>query len=116
MHQYYVARCCLFEAPAGAKGVQLSCIHSVELDKAHYTDALVWSEEVGVARCHLLGHSAGHEHQMIWVVEAEVAALLETGTVLHHHLTFPILVATAELAVVHHFAVMPVLAVDSGLA
>lgn len=53
---------------------------------------------------------------MVWVEEAEVAALLETGIVFHHFQAFPALVATAELAVVHHSAVMSTFAVDFVLA
>ena len=56
---------------------------------------------MGVAVGHLLEHSVDHERRTIWVVEGEVAALLEIGTVLHCFLTFPTLVATAESAVVH---------------
>lgn len=69
-----------------------------------------------MARGHLLEHSADHEHQMIWVVEAEVAALLKAGTALCHYLTFPALVATAVLGAVLRSAVMPVFAVDVVLA
>lgn len=52
---------------------------------------------------------------MVWVVEAEVAALLETVIVLQYNLTFPALVATVELAVLHCSAVMPI-ALEFGLA
>lgn len=52
---------------------------------------------------------ADHEHRTVWVVEAELAALL--GIVLHCCLTFPALVATVELVVAHRSAVMSSFAV-----
>lgn len=70
-------------------------------------------EGVGV---HLLEHLADYEHRMVWVVEAEVAARLETGRFEHYYLTFPALVATVELAVVHRPAVMSIFAVRFVLA
>lgn len=117
-YHYHVVSCCLFEALAGASGVELSRTHSVGLDEDHHTAILIWPEEVGVARKHLVGHSADHECRMVWVVVAalEIAALLAKGTVLQYYLTFPALAATAGLAVVHHSAVIPILAVEFVLA
>ena len=63
---------------------------------------------MGVAGGYRFELLAEHEHQMVWVVEAEVAALLETVIVLQYDLTFPALVATAELAVLHCSAVMAI--------
>lgn len=65
---------------------------------------------------HWLENLAEHEHQMFWEVEAEVAALLETGIVLHHYLTFPALVAKAELEVVRRSHVAPISVVEFVLA
>ena len=90
--------------------------HSVELVGTHYTAILVWEEELGVAKGQLLGCLADHEHRMVWVVDTEDAALLETWIVLPCHLTVPTLVVTAVLAVVRRSAVMPMPAVEVFLA
>ena len=62
---------------------------------------------------HLVDYLVDREHQMVWVVEAEVAALLETGTVWLDLMTFPALVAMVEWAVVQRPALMPTFAVKS---
>ena len=69
-----------------------------------------------VVGVHLLEHLADCEHRVVWAVEAEVAALQEAGIVERYDLTFPALVATVELAVVHRPAVMSVFAVGFVLA
>ena len=53
---------------------------------------------------------------MIWVVDTEDAALLETWIVLPCHLTVPALAATAVLAVVQRAAAMPMAGVEVFLA
>lgn len=53
---------------------------------------------------------------MTWAGEGEVAALVEIGNVVSYDPTFPALVAMVELAVVHHSAVTPIVAVRSVLA
>lgn len=54
---------------------------------------------------HLVEDLVDHEHQMVWAVELEVAALLENWIVLHYYPTFPALVVTVVLAGVHRSAV-----------
>lgn len=90
--------------------------HSVGLDGGHYTAILVWPEEMAVAVDPWLERWADHEHQTVWEVEAEGAALLETGIGLHPYLTFPALVAKVELEVVRRSPVMPISAVEADLA
>ena len=107
MHRCYVVRCGLFEVLPGVKGVEPLSTHFVEFFGAHYTAILFWEEESRLAKGYLLGCVADLEHRMVWVVDTEDAALLETWIVLPCHLTLPALAATAVLAVVHRAAVMP---------
>lgn len=65
---------------------------------------------------HETEHPVDHERRMIWVVEGEVAALLEVGIVFHYDLVFLALVAMVELAVVHRSAVIRIFAVRFVLA
>ncbi len=52
MHHYHDVSCCLFEALAGAKGVELACTHFVGLNGDRCIAILVWLEEVGVTGVH----------------------------------------------------------------
>lgn len=94
---------------AGVLGVELSRTHSVGVGENRYTAILVWPEGVGAVVGQLIENSMDHEHRMALVVEVEVAALFENGTVLHYYPTFPALVAKVVLAEVHCSAVMMIL-------
>ena len=90
--------------------------HSVEFVGTHCAASLVWEDEWRVAKGHLLGYLADHEHRTVWVVDTEGAALLENWIVPPCHLTVPALAVTEVLAVVHRSAAMPMPAVKVFLA
>ena len=65
---------------------------------------------------HLFECWLDRERRMTWVVEGEVAALLEIGIAVSYYPTFLVLAAVVELAVVHHSAVTTISVVRSVLA
>ena len=99
--------------PAGVREVELSSTHPGGLDGSHCTVSLAWSEAVEVVVGHSLERSLDHERPVTWVVEGEVAALLEIEVAVPYYPTFPSLVVMVESAVVHHSAVTRISAVGS---